>query len=450
MTAPTPWLETLLGRVRGHAGPAVLEADPRWGVPHLIDALGKLPPPLVWVELSPSDQDDPVAQGNKLAEAVQRALGSPLFGYAMPYRYGLGILRRHLELLSPLTLVVSHAEHSPDFAQDLLELNNHGSLVVLHFCALPAHFALPPEALRLGPDQLRLSQAEALALSEGRLAHEEVIAQWQAAEGAYEPFMVALHQRLSLPIPLRPGPEGPRLPPGHQAAVEPDTLLKHLGQRGRWPQALELAVELLPERAPQVLGSAGPVYRERGMSGRLWQLLTRLPPEVAASEAVLYWRLSAASRLGLDEQMRQPVETYLMEHEAPELRALYALVLAPPETALSEAERAFSVAKTPLTLFAYGRQLWAADPDSSVAILQESVALAEQGGRTYEIARNAGALAGSLMALGRYREAAHWAGWALEQFDRAGLADATQRLRIVNDWAYARILLGDTAGLEGL
>jgi tetratricopeptide (TPR) repeat protein len=450
MTAPTPWLEALRSRVRGHAGPTVVEADPRWGVPHLIDALGKLPPPLVWVELSPSDQNDPVAQGNKLAEAVQRALGSPLFGYAMPYRYGLGILRRHLELLSPLTLVVSHAEHGPGFAQDLLELNKHGSLVVLHFCALPAHFALPPGALRLGPDQLRLSQAEALALSEGRLADEEVIAQWQAADGAYEPFMVALHQRLSLPVPLRPGPEGPRLPPGHQAAVEPETLLKHLGQRGRWLQALELAVELLPERAPQVLGSAGLAYLERGMSGRLWQLLTRLPPEVAASEAVLYWRLSAASRLGLDEQMRQPVEAYLKEHQAPELRALYALVLAPPETALSEAERAFSVAKTPLTLFAYGWQLCTTDPDHGVKILQESVKLAEQGGRTYEIARNAGALAGSLMVLGRYREAAHWAGWALEQFDRAGLADATRRLHIVNDWAYARILLGDTAGLEDL
>lgn len=444
------WLGELLARLRDHQGPVLLVADSRWGGPHLIAALHTPQQPLVWCELSPSDADDPVAQGNKLAEAVKRALGSPLFGYGMPYRYGLGILRRHLELLSPLTLVVSHAEHGPGFAQDLLELNKHGSLVVLHFCALPAHFPLPPEALRLGPDQLRLSQAEALALSEGRLADEEVIAQWQADDGAYEPFMVALHQRLSLPIPLRPGPEGPRLPPGHQVAVEPETLLKHLGQRGRWQQALELAVELLPERAPQVLGSAGPVYRERGMSGRLWQLLTRLPPEVAASEAVLYWQLSAASRLGLDEQMRQPVAAHLKEHEAPELRALYALVLAPPETALSEAERAFSVAKTPLTLFAYGRQLWATDPGSSVAILQESVALAEQGGQTYAIARNAGALAGSLMALGRYREAAHWAGWALEQFDRAGLADATRRLHIVNDWAYARILLGDTAGLEDL
>jgi hypothetical protein len=450
MTAPAPWLEALRSRVRGHAGPTVVEADPRWGVPHLIDALGKLPPPLVWVELSPSDQNDPVAQGNKLAEAVQRALGSPLFGYAMPYRYGLGILHRHLELLGPFSFALSGAEHSAAFAAHLLDFHRDNNRVILHFNRLPDDFLLPADALLLGPAELRLSQAEGLALADGQLTDQEILELWQLADGAYEPFLVALHQRLSLPIPLRPGPEGPRLPPGHQAAVEPETLLKHLAQRGRWQQALELAVELLPEGVPELLGSAGPAYRERGMSGRLWQLLTLLPPEVAASEAVLYWRLSAASRLGLDEQMRQPVETYLMEHQAPELRALYALVLAPPETALSEAERAFSVAKTPLTLFAYGRQLWATDPDSSVAILQESVALAEQGGRTYEIARNAGALAGSLMALGRYREAAHWAGWALEQFDRAGLADATQRLHIVNDWAYARILLGDTAGLEDL
>ncbi|MBS3966865.1 MAG: hypothetical protein KGZ60_09730 [Truepera sp.] len=444
------WLNQLLARLQEHQGPVLLTADPRWGAPHLIAALHKPQQPLVWCELSPFEADDPVAQGNKLAEAVKRALGSPLFGYGMPYRYGLSVLRQHLELLGPFTFALSQAEHGPAFAQDLLSLSGQGNLVVLHFSALPDDLPLPAASLLLGPAELRLGQAEALALAEGQLADEEVMALWQDAGGAYEPFLVALHERLSLPLPLRPNPEGPRLPPGHEVVVEPDTLLDLLGKRQRWLEALELATTLLPERVPEVLAEAGPAYRERGLHRQLWNLLAGLPPEVAGTEAVLYWRLSAAARLSLTDQVREEVEGRLQEHEAPELRALYALVLAPPEWALGEAKRAYEAAQTPLTLYAYGWQLCTSDLHHGYEVLRASVKLAEAEGRPYQIARNTGVLASSLISLGRYREAAHWAEWALEQFDRAGLADLHQRLYLINDWAYARILIGETAGLEGI
>jgi tetratricopeptide (TPR) repeat protein len=90
------------------------------------------------------------------------------------------------------------------------------------------------------------------------------------------------------------------------------------------------------------------------------------------------------------------------------------------------------------------------DTDRAVELLRESVRVAEERGRTYDVARTACALAESLAAIGAYREAATWSGWALEQVDRAGLGDAQRRLLTLNDWCYHRILAGQPAGLEDM
>ena len=66
------------------------------------------------------------------------------------------------------------------------------------------------------------------------------------------------------------------------------------------------------------------------------------------------------------------------------------------------------------------------------------------------MARNAGTLTARLIDAGAYREAATWGGWALEHFDRHEVGDTQRRLYLLNNWAYARILIGDTAGLETL
>lgn len=49
-----------------------------------------------------------------------------------------------------------------------------------------------------------------------------------------------------------------------------------------------------------------------------------------------------------------------------------------------------------------------------------------------------------------YLGAVHWGKYALDQFDERGFGDYTRRLRIVNDWAYARLLTGQPTGLERL
>ncbi|MBS3933606.1 MAG: helix-turn-helix domain-containing protein [Truepera sp.] len=457
MSAPAPWLDTLLSRVRGRAGPVVIEADPRWGVPHLIAALNAPQQPLIWCDLAPADADDPVAQGNKLAEAVRRALVGAhdhaplLFGYGMPYRYGLSVLRQHLELLGPFTFALLHAEYGPALARDLLEFQRDNNRVVLHFNRLPDGFSLPAHALLLGPGELRMSQAEALALVDGKLTGDEALALWQLADGAYEPFMVALHERLSLPLPLRPSPEGSRPIPGLEPEPRPAQLLEILWRQGRYLEALELAVQHAPEEVPQVLTEAGDYFWERGLEARVYALLEKLSQPFRRLPVVLGYRLVAALTLGQEKALLYEVAAALAEQDLPDLRALYAEALfeqGDSEGYLAEAERAARARETPQTLYTYGRALGLRDPEAGLALLEQGLRLAEHEGKALLAVTIADALASRQSLLGRYRSAVYWAEWGQRLYRQSGLSQISLRLGLLNEWAYARILQGGAAGLE--
>lgn len=367
---------------------------------------------LVWLELAPQEQGDEVAQGNRLSDAINAALGEPLLGYGLPYQYALELIGSHLSLLSPLAFVVLHAGRDAAFSQDLLALNHKGHRVLLAFRRLPENFAVPADALvlraaEMGPDAAE-AKGSAVLESLGSTRAEEALS--------------------------------------FQADV--DTRLSSLKEQGRWTEALEVALEHRPAAVPEVLIEAGHVFHERGLHARLRTLLEALPEPFRQDEVVLYWRLTAASRIpGAAEALRAEVEAHLAAHEAPELRALYAGVLLSPEKLVAEAERAYRARATPFTLFQYGRSL-VAQPLKSLELLREAVNVAEGEGRSYDVARNAGLYASRLIFAGRYREAVHWGGWALTRFHRHGLGDEQRRLLLVNDLAYARLLTGQTAGLK--
>lgn len=438
------WLSNRLKLIDAHPGPVVLACAPSFGTQQLISALKDAAPTPVWLEFGSAEQDDEVAQGNRLADGVKKTLGNALFEYSLPYSYGLKVLDLHLELLGPFTFLLSNAEYGTGFAASLLTLNRSGSRAVLAFADLPKTFTMPAAALVLTETDLRLSRAEAVELAAGNVTPQEVDELLAQSGGAFEAFTERLHGRLHLPTPVRPGPDGPRLPDGHEVEVDPNLLLKVLVTREKWLEALELAVAALPERVPDILKEAGHVYHERGLHKRLWDLLTEVPSALQG-EDVLFWQLSAGGWLGKAEARRKAVERFLGSYEAPELRALYAGVLAPIEMAQSEAERAYRAHASPLSVYQYGLRL--TDREERVKVLQQAVRLAEQKGRAYEITRNAGELMNQLINIGRYHEAVYWGDWTLAQFDRHGLGNAQRRLLLVNNWAFARILVGETAGL---
>ncbi|HEX7021968.1 MAG TPA: hypothetical protein VF171_03855, partial [Trueperaceae bacterium] len=318
----------------------------------------------------------------------------------------------------------------------------HGSRVHLAFDAPTDAFRPPDNALLLEEDALKLTRAEAYELAGDQLAKTEVQRQHKDCGGKIERFLDALPGR---PQGVRANAaEGPvALPPPHGQAADMEALLEVLASKKRWMAALDVAVQHRSEHLPAILAEAGHAYLQRGLHKRLWRLIRDLS---CTDETVLFWRLSAAARVGEAESVRAEVEAYLAEHEAPQLRALYAGALATAQVARSEAERARNASGTALTLYQYGR--CHEDAEQGAVLLRESVRTAEATSPAYEVVRNAGALAGKLTALGQYREAATWAAWALERFDGAGMGDASRRLVVLNNWAYARILTGETAGLE--
>ncbi len=223
-------------------------------------------------------------------------------------------------------------------------------------------------------------------------------------------------------------------------ATEPETTIHHE------LSLLRTALGQTHKDAYTELERVGRRCREQGRHLELEAFLKGLPQKLQKDERVLYWRLSCALRAGRVESLRVEVETHLKDHEAPELRALYAGVLAPWEHAFAESERACRARRTPFTLYQVGRLH--PDAEAGAAFLRESVGLAEQRGDAYEMTRNAGTLTGKLIHLGGYREAAHWGGWALSEWQLAGLRDPLRRMLLVNDLAYARLLCGESQGLS--
>ncbi len=439
------WLDDHRSTLLRHNGPSVIVASSVYGGPHLIASLRQKEQPLVWIELAQSDRDDPVAQGNKLVGAVKQAFGSAFLPTALPFSHVVKFLEANLVWLGPLRLALTGADYGPELAERILQLGSSAAVVVA-FEQLPRDFELPPHGQVLDVQALRLSERQACELVNGRLEESETRTLLLETGGAYSSFLSVLHERLALPLPLRPSPDGPHLPPGYEIMVEPAKLLKVLAKSGRWIEALEIASAHLPHELPTVLRKAGHVFHEQGLHQRLWQLLYDLPEEVGKQELVLQWRLSAAARLGRIKEVTTVIEHHLRESEAPELRAMYAATLRSPEQRFTESKRAVQVSRSPLTLFQHGRLM--PNLAKGAEVLHESVSLAEEKGHPYEVVRNAGTLAAQLIHLGRYREAVQWSDYALDFSERHQLSDGQRQLLLLNDRSYARLLLGDTAGLQ--
>jgi hypothetical protein len=440
------WLQKHLTTMKQHTGPTLLSAPALFGTYHLLAGLRDETSRLVWIELTTTDKDDPIAQGNRLAEAVKQALHYPLYEPAQHYTYGLKVLASQLELLGPFTFAVSNADYAPQFATDLLSLHRCGSRVVLAGASPADIFNLPENTQIITGSDLKLSLEDARAFTQGYLPDDTIPSLLKTSNGAYELFVEKINEYLSLPLPTRPSPEGPRLAGKHEVEVEPDLLLKVLIKQEKWLEALELACSLLPDRVPGVLDEAGHVYHEAGLHKRLWELLEELPEPIKKHQYVLFWRLSSGWWQGFVEEVREDVEEHLAHYEAPELRALYAGTLASEATAEAEAKRAYEEKKTALTTFQYGRLH--SDPAQRVDILRESVKVAERTKRGSHITRNASELTRQLLFIGAYKESVYWGEWTLRKFDEFGMVNSQRKLVLTNDWAVARILTGETAGLK--
>ncbi len=438
------WLPRQLDRIESSTLPVVLLGGEPYGTPYLIEAL-RARRRLAWFALSPRLQDDPIGQANALAAALNAVLGAPLFAQALPHAAHLRTLRHHAADLRPLWIALTVADAASPLAADLLALHGDDYRIVLDVrgSALPSVWR--ERALVLDEARLAVTPEEAVHVVPGGLASADVDALVRGAGGRFGDLLVASARVAQLPAPTVPSPLGPLKAIQDAEAVDPGLAVRALQRTGDDVGALELAVLSLPEGVDDLLRRAGPAYQERGQTERLHLLLSAVPPPYATRERTLEWRLVAALAAGELASVAADVDAHLAAFDAPELRARRAGTL-PSPTGWTLAEEAARSRRTPLTVWQLGRLH--PDPVRGIVLLEESVRLAEELGTPYEVARNAGALAARLLHAGEFQRARAWAQWALHTFDQHELRDGPRRLLLANDLAYARLLIGDVAGLR--
>ncbi len=449
------WLRQIRERIRTSRGPVILIGGLEFGISQIISSFGEDSAPLAWMEFRTRDRGDPIIQGNKLAEALTRSLGSPLFGYAMPYSYGLAVLKSHLTLLGPLVFAVSGAEHTPELAQSLLQLNRQGSRVVLHFATTP-ELKFPKNSLIFHSKNLlmTLEQAHSEAKSSLPTIDQAIVeGLWQQSGGLFEPFRTLLAQAQGLPMVFRPSPIGPQLL-GEGLEVNLKAVFDTLVRQKRFVEALELAVSHLQYRIEEVLEPAAEAMWTRGTHAFMARQLAGLPPQLRKSPNVLRWELAAAISLGKEEALLADVKQALSNPETPaELRAWFGQALKRQgdlEGYLHQTQQAVSLQKTPLTLYSYAKAIQASSPEQSLQYFKEALRLAEAQNGPYWATQATHGLTQSLIQAGHYSEAQDWAEWGLNLYQRENLGHSFLRLALLNELAIARILVGDTVGLAEL
>lgn len=423
----------------------VLLGGEEFGVPYLIDALRQRTR-VAWFELGPRTWHDPVAQGNALARAVNATLPSPLLGMALPLRTQLSALNLYKAELLPLTLALTAEAPAEGLLLELLELASNGYSLILDLrgsTELPAELA--GQVTALGPSDLRLSLAEATELLPRAFSGQKVERLWRESGGGFQALLTAVTEAFGLGAPAVPGAAGEQVPEQEAQYVEPGLAVQALRRQGDLVGALELAVMSAPELVHDLIRRAGPRYQEEGLLERLHVLLSALPEEFARSERVLEWRMVAGFAAGDLGHVLPDVDAHLAVHTAPALRARRAGTMR-REQGFELARQAVEAQRTPLTLWQYGRL----HPNAATAldVLRESVQLAEDSGQQYDVVRNAGALVARLSKEGEFRQAASWARWTLDLFDRGDVSEGIRRLRVVNDLGVARIMTGDLVGLR--
>ncbi len=437
------WLPRIVAAVRETERPVVLSGGEPFGTPYVIDALRQTER-VAWVSIDANLHGDPVAVGNALVRAVHAVLPGALLTPALPYTAHLKILDRFRADVAPLRLVISIDELPSTVASHVLALHGDGLRVVVDVRNPASRIAEGPWRV-IGPPELRVRPDEARAIAPGSLTESDVATMLADTDGRFTDFAASAHAATNLPRMLVPSPTGFEVDVRDAVAVEPALAVQALRREGDLIDALELAVLRAPELVEEVLRSAGPRYQEEGLLERLHLLLSALPEDYTRSERVLEWRLLAA--LAADDlgAVVEDVDEYLRTHRAPSLRARRAGTL-PRVEGFVMASQAVAERRTALTTWQYGRLH--PDPELAIEALRESVRLAEDTGSRYELARNADTLSARLYQAGQFVNAATWARWALDVFDREQLQDGARRLLLLNDLAVARVMTGDLVGLR--
>jgi hypothetical protein len=451
-TSFSAWRNRVQDLLLADVGPVAVLADRDCGVDFVLAGLGTADRPLAWFRLDEHDLDDPASQGNKLGDAMARAVGAVLFGYGLPLSDAVNQICRAHAVLGPFTVVASCAEFLGAGATELLKLSIIGSRVILVFGSEMAWSSSAGYvSTMVDPRQLRVTLDEAEQLAAGRVSTEELGLLHDSSSGQFVSLLKALGERRGAVPIIVPDPDGATVLGLEGAAINTEVLVDALYQRGRPSEALELALRSGSGFGEDLVDSAGWEHASRGLHDRLWRLLASMPPgSRRQSPTVMRWYFAAATAGNRHNSVKAEVSRYLQDHEAPELRALFAAAF-PGQGFLEETSRALKSLVSPTTLRIHAFALaQAGKSDDSVRFLQQALRLSEVLGQDSLVVACATDLADFWIKRGHYSDAGEWARWALQWYYTSGLKDELRRLVASALSVYARILIGDVSAVTAI
>lgn len=438
------WLSRLTDAIRGSDRPVALVGGEAYGAPFILEHLQQQQR-MAWAVAYPRSVGDSIEQGNALAEAVNRALDGALFEHALPYTAHLKNLERLSDTLTPMWVALTRAHFAPELVHGLPTLQKLGYRVILDVDeAFLSALDLSAYTV-IGAEEMRMQPGEAELFFPRQVSTARVHELYRQHEGRYTPLFAAMQEELRMPPP--------RIPmAGRPALQQRDAELKPVGPTidslmriDRPLEALDLACRAAPHLVEGLLRKTGPAYQSHGLFERLHLLLSSLPDEIRDRPTVMEWRLVASIGAHDTRAIVPEADACLAEHRAPNLLARRA-GLENWEVGFPMAEKAYRQAATPLTVWQYGRMH--PNPDAAISTLRRAVNLAEESNDPYGVFRAAGTLGGAYANRGQYEQARAWTSHALKTADEHRIRDGNRRLLVFNDYAVARIMLGDTTGLR--
>ena len=314
------WVQRLKRHILQAEQVVNLQAPVELGGPYLLDALRGQLPAMVWFEIKDREKNDLVLQTNKLIAAFNKTMGQKIIDHGVTPPYILTVLQRHDTIFDRCVFVLSGSEHAPELIETL-----RGTIRLGHRFVVMGE-ADVPESIQIDQKILRLTKEEAhqLVTEHFQLAPECSKQVLQHSQGNFERFWVECHRLKGLSVPHRPAADGKQWPAGHERIIEPAVLISLYLKKQRYLEALEMAVESVPEQVMDVLDIAASQAILQGEHQQLLRVLEKLPEEALNHEEVWRWRLEAAYLGGKHMALKPQVLAYLEQHEAPDLRALAA------------------------------------------------------------------------------------------------------------------------------
>ena len=320
------WLSRCRRALVPFCGAQVVSAGNGSGINFIIAGLRTSRVKALWVELDERDVEDPVSVANKLSDAIDEQFGARLFGQGIPLVHAVTRLEGLHELLGPYTIIICNAHLNTEAVATVAELSEHGSNIILVEPGETEHLANVVRARRrVAESVFALSNEEAIQLSAGSVPPEVAISENLAVSGRFLDFMNSIRALSGEPPVLEPEATGFSIFGSGVGEVPFDLLVASLRRKGALVDAFEVCARIRPERCAGLIDEAGPRFAMAGLHERLYAILGSLRPEVLeSSDQLMRWYFSSATSVGHHRVVRPTVQRYLMVHEAPELRALYA------------------------------------------------------------------------------------------------------------------------------